>query len=489
MSPIDFSSKISAQRPFGNAPLGLNSAQLQRAFESDRGRIINSAAIRRLQQKTQVFPLEKNAAVRSRLTHSMEVQQVGRFIVQSIFAKLTVSEQQQYGLTGLERCIESLVEMSCLMHDIGNPAFGHFGEHAINQWFETHLLPLASTANRDTETEHLFAKRPELALDLQQFEGNAQAIRLIHSLLNLNLTFSQAAGILKYTRPGTLNKQAVTADKNYLMKKVGYYFSETAYIEKLSAHLNIAPGCRYPLSYIMEAADDISYCLADIEDAVEKGILSTAQLSELLTTTYKEVLFYKFNVQDQNALDTMKGYIDRAKSSQSYFISLRVSLSHPMVQHATEQFIENIEAIFQGSYNNALLEDKSRYHAITETLKQIAIKYVFSHREVEKLELQGYRIISGLLDFYKPLLALDSQTFSKVLANKKDAPLIAKHLAKKLPEKHITTYQRALALLNTAQADYSTLEYYHRCRLIQDYISGMTDHFAYDEYRSLMVID
>ena len=489
MSSIDFCSKISAQRPFGKTSETSGTKQLQRAFESDRGRIINSAAIRRLQQKTQVFPLEKNAAVRSRLTHSLEVQQVGRFIVRSIFDQLTAAEQQQYGLTGLERCIESLVEMSCLMHDIGNPAFGHFGEHAINQWFECHLIALARSANRDTDTDHLFEKRPELALDLQQFEGNAQAIRLIHSLLNLNLTFSQAAGILKYTRPGTLHKKNVPADKSYLMKKVGYYFSEIEYIDQLRAHLNIAPGCRFPLSYIMEAADDISYCLADIEDAVEKGILSTDKLSELLSTTYRDVLFNKFNNRDQAALDTMHKDIEKAKCAPSFFVSLRVSLSHPLVQHATEQFIANIGAIYQGRYNNALLEDNSRYHAITETLKQIAIQYVFSHREVEQLELQGYRIISGLLDFYKPLLAMDSLTFSKVLANKKDAPLIAKHLVKKLPEKHIITYQRALTLLNVKHADFPTLEFYHRCRLIQDYISGMTDQFAYDEYRSLMVIE
>lgn len=118
MRSIDFKTKISAQRPYGNSADSLASHQLQRAFESDRGRIINSAAIRRLQQKTQVFPLEKNAAVRSRLTHSLEVQQVGRFIVQSIYASLSDDQQRQWGLIELDRCIESLVEMSCLMHDI-----------------------------------------------------------------------------------------------------------------------------------------------------------------------------------------------------------------------------------------------------------------------------------------------------------------------------------------------------------------------------------
>jgi dGTPase len=490
---IDFKTKISPLRAHNShSKTDINDpASLQRQFESDRGRIINSAAIRRLQQKTQVFPLEKNAAVRSRLTHSMEVQQVGRFIVQSIFSKLNSEQQALYGLTGLERCIESLVEMSCLMHDIGNPPFGHFGEQAINQWF-TQNLPSISRSNSGADI-CVFEDRPELARDLQQFEGNAQAIRLIHSLLNLNLTYSQAAGILKYTRAGTVLKEQVEPNKNYLMKKVGYYFSEVNYVKELTTTLNMDAGCRHPISYIMEAADDISYCLADIEDGVEKGILSIDQLSGLLEQTYRDVLSSSFNIKEPKALSFMSETVKKAHNSSHFFISLRVSLSHPLVRHATQQFIDNIEQVYSGEYNNALLEDSSRYHAITETLKRIAIKHVFNHREVEKLELQGYRIIMGLLDCYKPLLALNTQTFSDVLAAKRNAPLLEKHLAKKLPAKHLTTYTNALnkVLEKTAPTsnEFIALEYYHRCRLVQDYISGMTDQFAYDEYRMLMVID
>jgi len=122
-------------------------------------------------------------------------------------------------------------------------------------------------------------------------------------------------------------------------------------------------------------------------------------------------------------------------------------------------------------------------------LKQIVIQQVFCHKEVERLELQSYRIISGLLDFYKPSLALKYDVFEKILNNKKDAPLIAKHLLKRLPKKHLETYNIALSTLANDNSDYRTLEYYHRARLIQDYISGMTDQFAYDEYRPIMVMD
>ncbi|MCF1439742.1 MAG: HD domain-containing protein, partial [Shewanella sp.] len=122
---INFRLKMTANRPWGETRQ-LDGRALQRQFESDRGRIINSAAIRRLQQKTQVFPLERNAAVRSRLTHSLEVQQTGRFIVQTIFESLTEPQLQQWGLIGLEQAMQTLVEMGCLMHDMGNPPFGHF---------------------------------------------------------------------------------------------------------------------------------------------------------------------------------------------------------------------------------------------------------------------------------------------------------------------------------------------------------------------------
>lgn len=146
MAEINFKQKLSYQRSYNsqkNITLIPDDEDLiNRQFESDRGRIINSAAIRRLQQKTQVFPLEQNAAVRSRLTHSLEVQQVGRYISKTVFAELRKRGLiEHYGLTDRIDAFESLVEMACLMHDIGNPPFGHFGEAAIQSWFKQLLSP------------------------------------------------------------------------------------------------------------------------------------------------------------------------------------------------------------------------------------------------------------------------------------------------------------------------------------------------------------
>ncbi|CAA2929059.1 Deoxyguanosinetriphosphate triphosphohydrolase [Arsenophonus endosymbiont of Bemisia tabaci Q2] len=141
MSKIDFRQKLNFLRKYSDYNVDAkNEEQVNRQFESDRGRIINSAAIRHLQQKTQVFPLEQNAAVRSRLTHSLEVQQIGRFIAKTVISQLKKKKLlATYGLSERLDAFESLIEMACLMHDIGNPPFGHFGEAAIKSWFSTLL--------------------------------------------------------------------------------------------------------------------------------------------------------------------------------------------------------------------------------------------------------------------------------------------------------------------------------------------------------------
>jgi len=482
---IDFTKKITSERATKSTQ-DLSSVDLLLAFESDRGRIINSAAVRRLQQKTQVFPLERNSAVRSRLTHSLEVQQVGRFIVQKIFGALNKEQLEAYKLDGLERCLESVVEMSCLLHDVGNPPFGHFGEQSINDWFEQNfesMLPLIGK-------EEKLSISDELTRDICHFEGNAQAIRLIHSLLQLNLTYSQVAGILKYTRCGTEDKPDPKGKFSYLKKKVGYYHSEKAYVENLCQSLDMQVGCRHPVSYIMEAADDISYCIADIEDAVEKDILDVEKLCVVLIEESKSILA-KFSLDEQD--QTFEKIINKALKKykedgmcqvSEFFVSLRVGALHPLAEHATKRFVSNINDIYAGSFNEALLEDKSTAHAISETLKQVAFKYVFCDKEVESRELQGYKIISGLLDTYKPLLSLNRPDFENVRNPKSSARLIDKRLFKKLPNKHLRAYDN---VINEHSSDED--EFYYRCRLFQDYISGMTDQFAYDEYRALMISD
>lgn len=508
---INFNQKIRGTRLFHNSiqvkPRPLSEEETDKiaqlgSFESDRGRIVNSAAIRRLQQKTQVFPLERNAAVRSRLTHSLEVQQVGRYITQLIFKMLPEEKLKEYKLTDLERQFESIVEMSCLMHDIGNPPFGHFGEQAINDWF---IKNIKSLIPLDSNDKLKFNLPNSIYQDLTNFEGNAQAIRLVHTLLGLNLTYSQVSGIFKYTRRGDQNKPKTGEDLekfDYLMKKVGFYISEYRYLESMKTVLSIDSHCRSPFSYIMEAADDISYGIADIEDAVEKGILTIDQLQIVLDKEY-QTLADTYNLDNKDEMhNIVKIAHERAQKSENcadsnFFITMRVEINKRLPKHACEQFIQHIDTVFNGSFNRALIEDKSVNHALVKTLKNVALKYAFCDPDVEKHELQGYRIITGLLDSYKPLLELDRETFTHI----DTASLYTQHLYNKLPNKHLRAYQIALQTLEAEKDkkidipflpydfDDDIWEFYFRIRLIQDFISGMTDQYAFDEYRTFQVID
>lgn len=479
----------------------LEVSALENKLESDRGRIINSAAVRRLQQKTQVFPLERNAAVRSRLTHSLEVQQTGRFITRTVFKFLGEQKLASPEILGLERATETLVEMACLMHDIGNPPFGHFGEEIISRWFAEHL-PKLSVFNHPLENPNQTALRQELLLELKQFEGNAQAIRLLFSLQKLNLTYLQSACVLKYTRCATQPKPTDDHPLSYLQKKPGFYFSEKKFIEDLWQQLNLQPGHRFALSYLMEAADDISYCLADIEDSVDKDILSYTELAKLLkeefTRQYSEdpqgghFKGKSFSQLVDEALEAAKQ--ENYNKDHAFFVKLRVRLIHPLVEHAAQAFIDNLGQVADGSFNKALLEDDSACHALINTLKKVAVKNVFNVSEVTTLMLQGHRIIAGLLNFYLPFLELSREDFAAVSEGKRvegKQLIFEELLADRMPRKHLKAYQLlcdSAGDLGADELDTDTWELYCRCRLLQDMISGMTDQYAQDEYQTLAAI-
>ena len=504
MAPIDFRTKINWHRRFRSPQGDKSEHEILRIFESDRGRIINSPAIRRLQQKTQVFPLERNAAVRTRLTHSMEVQQVGRYIAKEILSRLKEQRLLEiYGLDELTGPFESIVEMACLMHDIGNPPFGHFGEAAINDWFKQRLFPSDAISQplsddrcvvrdlclREGE-DSLNDLRRKVRQDLCHFEGNAQGIRLVHSLMRMNLTWAQVGCILKYTRPAWWTGET-PATHSYLMKKPGYYLSEEAYIARLRKELSLTPNGRFPLTWIMEAADDISYCVADLEDAVEKRIFSVEELYQHLHDAWGEHEKGSLFAQVvENAWDKSRSNSLSRSTEDQFFMYLRVNTLNKLVPYAAASFIDNLPMIFSGEFNHALLEDESSFSQLLELYKNVAVRHVFSHPDVEQLELQGYRVISGLLEIYGPLLQLTVDEFSELVENERVRRLpIESRLYQKLSTRHRLAYIEAVSKIDRHSSQWPVMEYYYRCRLIQDYISGMTDLYAWDEYRKLMAVE
>lgn len=490
MNNIDFKQKLNIQRPYGENNSNQQWSAIEYALESDRGRIINAPSLRRLQQKTQVFPLERNAEVRSRLTHSLEVQQNGRYLVQTVYKKLS-DKATEYGLDGGQQAITSLVEMACLMHDMGNPPFGHFGEQVISDWF-TQFLSDCHHWPVDTENSNESLKQA-MQRDLSHFEGNAQAIRLTARLERMNLTYAQTAAILKYSRS---NAESPDCELDYLHKKAGFYLSEQAFVSDMWQAVSVQPGHRFPFTYLMEAADDIAYCLADIEDAVEKDIMPLSYLIELIVTAYQELggdASKPFLGQQPNHLMSLQAVLDKAyhdsqqvsiNSNQSFFIKIRVPIIHYLVNHAANQFVAHIEDIYHGCYNQALLEDGSQAHKLLKAFKQVGYDHVYCHNEVQKLELQGQQIISGILAHNTALLSLSYDDFQALLRPGK----LSGHrlLINRMDPNHLKAYQLAT---KDVKSDSKLWDFYYRCRLLQDHISAMTDHSAYDEYRLLSVSD
>ena len=483
---MDYLKKITATRP--RASSVSRQRDLITETESNRGRIIQSAAIRRLQQKTQVYPLETNAAVRSRLTHSLEVQQTGRYLAKTILEQFQEkSELESLNLAGIETAFTNLVEMACLLHDVGNPPFGHFGEAAISHWMQNNARPchnksLAGMAGHSD----LFVQT--LLPDLFVFEGNAQGVRIIETLQELNLTWSQMGALLKYTRSPSQPKPVSGSAFYYRQKKPGFYFSEQHLVELMWQHLEVKEGCRFPLVYIMEAADDISYCIADLEDAVDKGIMSLRGLQYFL----KEV-WWEFADSSNDYLPVI---IQTAKTrskddSHEFIVRLRTRLVSDLVDYAANRFVQKHQQVFDGTLDEPLIDGGSNQHLALESLKEVAVRHVFNSREKETPELRGYAGLMGLMDIYRPILELSREAFANIVEHDSDEHFIEQRLYHRLSTKYKAAYRRSVADL--LKSSYTTeeqndLEWYYRARLIIDYISGMTDHFVMTEYQSLSAI-
>lgn len=476
---IDYNKKLTTHREM--YPM----SDINISCESDRGRILSAPSLRRLQKKTQVFPLELNAAVRSRLTHSLEVSQTARFIAKTIIKKL----KGKHGLSELSDAFVSTAEMTSLLHDIGNPPFGHFAEVAINDWMNKKGVKILDSLVKTSPSNKNFKEM--LIKDICNFDGNAQAIRVVTKLQRLNLSYSQIASILKYTRAAHEDKPSKNEDFAYLKKKPGYYYSERQIVSKIKEALDLEDGCRFPVTYIMEAADDISYLNADIEDAVDKGILTFESIYRLIKEECEKM-------NETYLLELVEGFYNKAKEKEdepyqfNLFLTLtRAKLTHALVEHVSNIYIENHEAVFEGSFNNALLEyDKdSKYTKAVEVLQNISIKYIYNNKDIQTLELKGHKILTSLFDSYTPLLELSAEEFVKLANGERISCFISQRLIRRLSSKHIVAYKNAVEEIDKKDEEkYQIEEWYYRARLLCDYITGMTDDYAYDEYKTLSAL-
>ena len=481
---------------FRRRPSRVSGRTLEEEADADRGRVLFCAPFRRLQNKAQVFSLETNASVRSRLTHSLEVSSIGRYVAIQAIDAFKKSELESLGVAGNERALITFVETACLLHDIGNPPFGHFGEIAISDWFhvnEGKLKPAGLGPEVLSEWQQYYN-------DFQHFDGNPQGFRLVsrlqasqtRDLFGLNLTATTLAATVKYP----WSPQLVGTD--YLgrkRKKAGYFKTEADVVKDLWAVLGLETGRRHPLAFLMEAADDIAYCLSDIEDGIEKGLVNAREFAEYMLPTVPQMRNGSTNdAREDAAVDDLESAL-RLMSSQHDEKGVEIVRLTPihdfrsgalryLTRKAGQNFHRLHDEILAGNARSLLQHEPTP--PLLRALNDFAVKTLYSSRIVRQRELTAHAVLTGLLDAYLSLMQCDRSRFSAALdGNSTDdnGRKIAREcsLAGRISKRYLAVYDEAVRLSDAAHHEVglkTAMERIYRIRLIVDYVTGMTDEFA-----------
>lgn len=479
-------------------------------FEKDYQRIISSASFRRLQDKTQVFPLDKSDFIRTRLTHSLEVANFARSIGNMLGAKIISEGIDEEFTRQTQDDICAVLECAGLLHDIGNPPFGHFGEDAIRDFFKR-TLPVMEVDRelfcKDngqlTDKESNTIKISELLREQQRgdfynFEGNTQALRVVtklHFMVDengMNLTKALLCTIMKY--PGSsleIRYDKKDPARDVARKKMGYFWADTDVFEEVQKSCG-TNGRRHPLSFALEAADDIAYKTADIEDAVKKGLLDVDVLIRELEAECDAAKLMEFVEADSReaVIDTtkmltekLKYYYNKALSNgyenpALYAVSnWAVRVQGVMLTSAVDSFVKNYSQIMQGTYKKELLADTPG-ELVMDVLGRVAYKYAFVSEPILKLEVAADAIFDFLLgSFVHALIYYDTDKWEEK-ASSVDRKMVALISSTFLQNYHF----RSDGLKESDKL-------YLRLLLATDYVSGMTDGYAKRLYRELRGID
>ena len=433
---MDWHTLISSKR-FGLEEFHNKHKENRTEFQRDYDRLIFSAPFRRLQNKTQVFPLPGSIFVHNRLTHSLEVSCVGRSLGNAASTAL-LRLHPELADTGLNE-IGSIVSAACLAHDLGNPPFGHSGERAISTFFsEGEGLPLRPLLN---------AAQWE---DLTHFEGNANAFRLLtHQFEGRRrggfvLTYPTLASIVKYPYSSRL-----AGGKS----KFGFFTTEEDSFRRIADELGMLKlqdsplrYARHPLVYLVEAADDICYQLMDIEDAHKLKLLTRAETQELL--------FGYFDDDRRAHMERTLRIVSDANEQIAYLRSCAVGL---LVDECTRVFVENEKKILDGRFEGTLIGNMApRPAQAYRHCASVSAEKIYRSRDVLDIELAGFRIISTLLHLMIEAVRSPQKAYSQLLINRV-----------------------------SSQYNIRSTDPYEQIQAVIDYVSGMTDVFALDLYRKI----
>lgn len=406
-------------------------------FQRDYDRLIFSAPFRRLQNKTQVFPLPGSVFVHNRLTHSLEVACVGRSLGNNVSTALLPHYQHEEWAHKLHE-LGAIVAAACLAHDLGNPPFGHSGEKAIATFF---------SEGKGQEIKKLISEKEWQ--DLTHFEGNANAFRLLTHQFNgrreggFVMTYSTLASIVKYPYASTLTTKG----------KFGFFTSEREDFERIATDLGMlrqeaddTQYARHPLVYLVEAADDICYQVMDIEDAHKLKVLTTRETKELLLAFF-----------EGDRLESIHRTLAIVSDTNEQIAYLRSSVVGLLIEECAKLFVQEEEALLAGTFEGSLIKriSETPRHAYAHCSK-VAFNTIYTSSSVLEIEMAGYRIISDLLEKLTEAVINPNKAYSKLLLNR-------------------------IPLQYETRAD----SIYHRIQAVLDYISGMTDAYALELYRNI----
>lgn len=426
--------ELISDRRLGLEELHDSTSQIRSDFQRDYDRMIFSSPFRRMQNKTQVFPLPGSVFVHNRLTHSLEVSSVGRSLSKEVLLRL---EKQSGNNDRILQHIPDIVATACICHDLGNPPFGHSGEKTISTWFSEG--PGASLQKQLSVQEWQ---------DLINFEGNANSFRLLtHQFVGRR----KGGYAMTYSTLGALVKYPWSSENAGKKAKFGFFASEEATYRKIAQWLGIpeiSPGvfARHPLVYLMEAADDICYQIMDIEDAHRLGILSTDETTGFLLNFFEE-----------NRQQKLKRGMDYLSDPNEKIGYLRSNVIGEMVESCADAFVSNLEPIMRGETVRPLVElIEPRLSEAYSSCSSMAFEKIYCAPDVVDVDLAGHRILTYLLDRLMDAVLHPNKNYSNLLLTK-------------MPK----------------QYDINAPTLYGRIQAVLDHISGMTDVYALDLFRKL----
>jgi dGTPase len=435
-------------------------------FEQDLSRVVFSTPVRRLQDKTHVFPLEQHDAVRTRLTHSLEVSSVARDLSQAAARRLGKWIPQDYA-----PAISTIAATCALLHDVGNPPFGHAGERAIQDWFAGKLRDdprFAGTlvAKHDDGIKYLPA-----AQDFIQFDGNAQMVRLVGRLQvlsddnGLNLTFATLSAACKYVVAAR-----DTDTQRHDRSKPGFFETERELIERVQNETGTGVA-RNPITFLVEAADDIVNVCIDLEDGIRKRVFGFSEMIE-------DLEFHGADGEATALKKSAEAIVGRSGLSGLnidvvFAQAFRTLLMARLIPAVLNEFQNSYEAIMVGDYGYELVR-RSEAAVLYNACKEVVKKRIFSSSEVLRLEIMGRKVIHDLLDLY----------WEGVSPNIRDEKGFSTKLYSIISDNYRHAFEQDLAR-SYSQLPPEARQHYLRLRLVCDQVAGMTDAHAVRQHRAL----